>query len=574
MDNKQAKKYILKCLKQAGLSVVTDRKEMERILGKAKEDAYQGALLQKMVLSYAEGERLPNLAPSSVSFLGRNGKKQEMYTIRFYGDRPKDYIPEKLGKAYKLMEEWPDGTLHALFAGTQETHPMNEWNWAKGFVPDEPDSKDNNYKGIQKMKLAPRFGWHMGTGVPSTHHLMGVGDIYHPTMCYPTKSGVGHPKGTKRVWVEVSYDATKDYTEVAEANPSKSEKDIRGLVPFGGYYMFQESNLSNWIVASSIRFDRVIPEDERQAILKEAGFDEELVWRKRTLRPHIKGEMTRLLNAMKKGFQIELAQKTVRLIEVTKENEQKIFALSSGEEPTYPTDKLQGMAETATTMQQEPSYNIPNLLKKLVDQRNLLEGGFAKSHPSVQRKRLTKEDFLAARETIREGVEENPDYIDREAAKTLAIDKEGRVQGFVYNDTIYLDPDQMRLDTPIHEYTHVWDRLCQQKQPKLWKEGVALLKQTKLWNAVKENPFYRDISHDDNLIASEVHARLSGLHGAALLQAASGEKSLANRLQNWGKRFWTFVRNRVTKEKGSLSLEDFVKAPISDLITKKKLLAR
>lgn len=571
MDTEQAKKYIIECLREAGIPIVMDKAEMERVLGEAADSAYRDKLLQKMVLSYAEGTRAPDLTPSSVSFIGKDGKEKKMYSVRFYGDRPKDYIPKKLGKAYKLMEQWPDGTLHALFAGTQETHPMNEWNWAKGFVPDEPKDKDTNFKGIQTMHLAPRFGWHMGTGVPSTHHLMGVGDVYHPVMCYPTKTGIGHPKGTKRVWVEVSYDATRDYTSVAEANPSKSEKDIRGLVPFGGYYMFQESNLSNWIVASSIRFDRVIPEQERQDILKTAGYDEELVWRKMVLRTKIKGEMTRLINRMKKKFQPEDAEKAGRLIDVALENEKKVDVLSDGKEPSYPLDMLCDMAAMTDALQQNPSEAIPALLQKLDAQRTDLQEHFAEAHPTVKRKRLTKEEVEQTRNHIREGIEENVEYLDREASSTLAIDQEGHIQGFLCDGIIYLDPDQMQLDTPIHEYTHLWDQLCQQKHPALWKEGVALMKQTRLWKAVKESPFYADITQNDDLVASEVHARLTGMQGAELLKAANDKKSLADRLKNWGRRFWMFVRGNVEREQGSLSLEAFVKAPISDLVSQKEL---
>lgn len=571
MDTEQTKKYIIECLREAGIPVVMDKAEMERVLGEAADSAYRDKLLQKMVLSYAEGTRAPDLTPSSVSFIGKDGKEKKMYSVRFYGDRPKDYIPKKLGKAYKLMEQWPDGTLHALFAGTQETHPMNEWNWAKGFVPDEPKDKDTNFKGIQTMHLAPRFGWHMGTGVPSTHHLMGVGDVYHPVMCYPTKTGIGHPKGTKRVWVEVSYDATNDYTSVAEANPSKSEKDIRGLVPFGGYYMFQESNLSNWIVASSIRFDRVIPEKERQMILKEAGFDEELVWRKLTLRKTVKGEMTRLVNRMKKDFQQEDAAKASRLIEVVMENEQKIDRLSQSAEPTYPPASLHKMAAMAAALKVAPADKVPMLVQQFERQRADLQKDFAQAHPATKRKRLTRQEVEASREEIREGIEENPEYLDREAAGTLSVDREGRIQGFLYGNTIYLDPEQMRLDTPIHEYTHLWDRMCQEKEPELWKEGVALMKQTRLWQAVKESPFYSDIAQDENLVASEVHARLTGLQGAKLLETANGRKPLVARLKGWGKRFWSFVRGNVAQEKKDLTLEDFVKAPISDLITQQGL---
>lgn len=97
------------------------------------------------------------------------------------------------------------------------------------------------------------------------------------------------------------------------------------------------------------------------------------------------------------------------------------------------------------------------------------------------------------------------------------------------------------------------------------------MKQTRLWKAVKESPFYADIAKNDDLVASEVHARLAGMQGAELLKVANNKKTLADRLKNWGRRFWMFVRGNVEREQGSLSLEAFVKAPISDLISQKEL---
>lgn len=570
MDDEKAKKFVLKCLKDAGIHVVTDTKEMERVLGESLDDAYQGEAIQKMVLSYEEGTKPPDLSPSSISFRDKHGNEKEMYTVKFYGNRPKDYIPKKLGKAYKLMEQWPDGTLHALFAGTQEIHKMNEWNWAKGFVPDEPKSNDKNFKGIQSMNLAPRFGWHMGTGVPSTHHLMGVGDIYHPVMCYPTKSGVGHPKGTKRVWVEVSYDASNDYTPVAEANPSKSEKDIRGLVPFGGYYMFQESNLSNWIVASSIRFDRVIPEEERQNILKEAGYDEELMWRSRVLRTKLKGQMTAELTKIKKAPKMEQVENLGRLLKLMMKNEEKIGILSDRKEPTYDLVALKQLSAIADEMKVTPTSLLLQKAEDFEEDRKKVEASFFAQHPKAKRKRLTKEEIEASREKIRDGIIENPEYLARETVQSLKT-AQGRILGFVKNGTMYLDTKQMTLETPIHEYVHLWDKMCQKKNPKLWTEGVSLMKQTKLWDTIKKNPQYVDIADDDNLVASEVHARLVGKNGEALLHAACDEQSLISKIKKWSKKFWMDVQKRLMPKKSHERLtKDFMQKPLIDFIDGKK----
>ncbi len=94
----------------------------------------------------------------------------------------------------------------------------------------------------------------------------------------------------------------------------------------------------------------------------------------------------------------------------------------------------------------------------------------------------------------------------------------GEVYGFVKDGKIYLDPKLLNPNTPIHEYTHMWDMALQKSNPELWARGVELMKQTALWNDVVDNAAYADIAEDDNLVASEVHARLTGKEGAALLE--------------------------------------------------------
>ena len=44
----------------------------------------------------------------------------------------------------------------------------------------------------------------------------------------------------------------------------------------------------------------------------------------------------------------------------------------------------------------------------------------------------------------------------------------GKVFGFTQIGILYLDKDNMELETPIHEYVHLWDKLCKKTNPKLW----------------------------------------------------------------------------------------------------------
>lgn len=97
----------------------------------------------------------------------------------------------------------------------------------------------------------------------------------------------------------------------------------------------------------------------------------------------------------------------------------------------------------------------------------------------------------------------------------------GQVLGFVKDNKIYINIDSFNAETPIHEYTHLWDKAVQKNNPELWKQGVELLKKTDTWKEIEHNPAYEDIAGDEDLLASEVHARLAGKEGAELFRNIS-----------------------------------------------------
>ncbi len=63
---------------------------------------------------------------------------------------------------------------------------------------------------------------------------------------------------------------------------------------------------------------------------------------------------------------------------------------------------------------------------------------------------------------------------------------QGEIYGFVDKaGNIYLDETVISPEHPIHEYTHLWDRAVQQRNPGLWNRGIELMKQLPLWNENK-----------------------------------------------------------------------------------------
>ncbi len=74
-----------------------------------------------------------------------------------------------------------------------------------------------------------------------------------------------------------------------------------------------------------------------------------------------------------------------------------------------------------------------------------------------------------------------PRYISGEGVEYF-LTPQGEVFGFVDKEgNIYLDETKITPEHPIHEYTLLWDRALQQRNPELWNRGVELMKQTSLW---------------------------------------------------------------------------------------------
>ena len=64
-------------------------------------------------------------------------------------------------------------------------------------------------------------------------------------------------------------------------------------------------------------------------------------------------------------------------------------------------------------------------------------------------------------------------------------------QGEVYafaapNGNLYFDETVISSEHPIHEYTHLWDRVVAKNNPQLWQRGITLMKETSLWKEVED----------------------------------------------------------------------------------------
>lgn len=163
-------------------------------------------------------------------------------------------------------------------------------------------------------------------------------------------------------------------------------------------------------------------------------------------------------------------------------------------------------------------------------------------------------------------------------------DSKGVVYGYVDNHgNIHFDKNKIRPEHPIHEYTHIWDRVVALKNPSLWIRGVELMKQFnggKLWNEIANSEFYgkkwsnMSDAQREFMIASEVHARLVGESGAKLIsdiEAKQGSSDIISKLKDWILKFWQSLKqtfsNWSKEDIEALTLKDFNHMTLRDFVT-------
>ena len=151
----------------------------------------------------------------------------------------------------------------------------------------------------------------------------------------------------------------------------------------------------------------------------------------------------------------------------------------------------------------------------------------------------------------------------------------GTVYGFARNNKIYLNENVFNAGTPAHEFTHVWARVAQNMNEKLWNEGVRILKEeaSDLWHEVENSSLYGNIADNDNAIASEVLARLVAKENVDFIKqqlepnkTMGRGKGLVARIKIWCMQMFDSVRSIFDNiDDKPLTFDEFVKMPLKAL---------
>ncbi len=173
----------------------------------------------------------------------------------------------------------------------------------------------------------------------------------------------------------------------------------------------------------------------------------------------------------------------------------------------------------------------------------------------------TGEDFYKALAEIKEG--KDIEYMR----------PKGTVLGFVKGNTIYLNPDEVSLNTPIHEFGHLWVSQVKEHFPDLWAKGKELFLESDYLRKVQADENYRHLDLDGQI--DEAMARAIGDRGEQELDKTLLEKILDWIAEVWEKIGGVFGIDNLTSEQiSNLTLQDFTDMATSELLSGQNLTER
>ncbi len=204
----------------------------------------------------------------------------------------------------------------------------------------------------------------------------------------------------------------------------------------------------------------------------------------------------------------------------------------------------------------------------------------ADGKPLVEILKSVKQSLYSGEYKDTTGLAQREEVNAKESVEFLR-EPDGTVYGATVGGKIYLNRERLNPNTPIHEYTHLWFSALEKANPELYKRGMELMRQLPIWEEVKTDPNYANLSGDD-AIASECLSRLVGDKGSEKLTelakkamvrgdiiGTANRISLIEEFKDWLKKFWTWVRDSFapwTKEEASrVSVDDIQNMVLSDL---------
>ena len=137
------------------------------------------------------------------------------------------------------------------------------------------------------------------------------------------------------------------------------------------------------------------------------------------------------------------------------------------------------------------------------------------------------------------------------------------VYGFVDKRTgvVYLNPETMDANTPLHECAHLWNALIRKLNPELWARGRYLIEQSPYAFEVRNEEAYSGLSAEER--ADEALARAIADRGEKILKR-SGMRGLA--LRAWIRDVWQHILAFFGIKPKAKTLNDVTNMALGDLL--------
>ena len=181
--------------------------------------------------------------------------------------------------------------------------------------------------------------------------------------------------------------------------------------------------------------------------------------------------------------------------------------------------------------------------------------------------------YIAFNSTQIKSATDNIGTFDGEDGDIRYMRPNGTVLGFVKGNTIYLNPDEVSLNTPIHEFGHLWVSQVKEYFPDLWAKGKELFLESDYLRKVQADPNYQHLDLDGQI--DEAMARAIGDRGEQELDKTLLEKILDWIAEVWEKIGGVFGIDDLTSEQiSNLTLQDFTDMATSELLSGQNLTER
>lgn len=139
----------------------------------------------------------------------------------------------------------------------------------------------------------------------------------------------------------------------------------------------------------------------------------------------------------------------------------------------------------------------------------------------------------------------------------------GNIYGFKLSDgTIYINPNNLNANTPIHEFSHLWEQMM----PNAWRNGMAIFKDTatgkRIFNQLKSEGNYSNLT-DDQIWSEALNTHI-GNYGE---WRNNNPKGKMQQFADWIKRTFAKIGNYFgIKTTPETNLRNFTEGVVGDLL--------